>query len=98
MNLSGRLAVPTGALVNSDEFNQFQAHLTGQLRNLQVGFQTADEFIGVRRIITDGLRLLLQRGDCFSERFLFSLVFFQQVDTDFFGNLAQHFVLVNRAD
>lgn len=92
------LAVLTGALVDGDEFDQLQAHLAGQLRNLQVGFQTADEFIGVCRIITDGLRLLLQRGDCFSERFLFSLVFFQQVDTDFFGNLAQHLVLVNRAD
>ncbi len=54
------LAVLTGALVDCDEFDQLQAHLTGQLRNLQVGFQTADEFIGVCRIITDGLRLLLQ--------------------------------------
>ena len=26
------------------------------------------------------------------------MVFLKQVDTDFFGNLAQHLVLVNRAD
>ncbi len=71
MNLSGSLAVLTGAFVDGDEFNQLQAHFTGQLRNLQIGFQTADEFIGVCRIITDGLCLLLQRGDRFSERFLF---------------------------
>lgn len=89
------LAVLTGALVDGDEFNQLQAHLTGQLRNLQVGFQPADEFIGVYRFVTDGLRLLLQRGDCFSERLLFCLVFFQQVDTDFFGNLSQHLVLID---
>ena len=89
------LAVLTGALVNGDEFDQLHAHLTGQLGNFHIGFQPADEFIVVCRIITDGLRLLLQRGDCFSERFLFSLVFFQQVDTDFFGNLAQHLVLID---
>ena len=70
MNLSGRLAVLTGTLVDCDEFDQLQAHLTGQLGNFHISFQPADEFIGVCRIITDGLRLLLQRGDCFSERFL----------------------------
>ena len=98
MNLSGRLAVLTWALVDGDEFNQLHAHLAGQLGNFHIGFQTADEFVSVGRIITDGLCLLLQRGDRFSERFLFVLVFLKQVDTDFFGNLAQYLVLVNRAD
>ena len=98
MDLSGSFAILAGTFVNGDELDQLHAHLAGQLGYFHIGFQAADEFVSVCCIITDGLRLAFQRVNRFSERFLFVLVFLKQVDTDFFGNLAQHLVLINRAD
>ena len=82
VDFTGLLAIFAGALVHRDKLDQLHAHLTGKLRHIHVGFQTADELVHIRLPLPCVRLPALQLRKLGFRCVLFRLILFQQADAD----------------